>query len=226
MLAGVGYAGVKLAPKFAKLGDDALKLTDDVAKKFDDAYQATKGKIADLANKVDDALSPGMVTTEGVVIKQGQIKGSNVFESRAVKQPNGRRNIDSHETLKSEKGVIVGKKKGHTIEKHVDKSEAYLKERLAIESNIKSASTFFNKEIGNRVQLSFLRRYKSEINTWLKSSNTKPFVREFEMPIDVGRVKGRGKASSVQTTNKVRVVVIKDESPKGWRFETSFPIPR
>jgi hypothetical protein len=43
--------GVKLAPKFAKLGD-ALKLTDDVAKKFDDAYQATKGKVADLANKV------------------------------------------------------------------------------------------------------------------------------------------------------------------------------
>jgi len=61
LLAGVGYAGVKLAPKFAKLGDDALKLTDDVAKKFDDAYQATKGKVAELANRVDDALSRGMV---------------------------------------------------------------------------------------------------------------------------------------------------------------------
>ena len=82
MLAGVGYAGVKLAPKFAKLGDDALKLTDDVAKKFDDAYQATKAKVADLANKVDDALSPGMVTTEGIVIKPMQMKGSNVLEMR------------------------------------------------------------------------------------------------------------------------------------------------
>jgi len=41
--------GVKLAPKFAQLGDDALKLTDDVAKKFDDAFEKTKGKIDDLA---------------------------------------------------------------------------------------------------------------------------------------------------------------------------------
>jgi hypothetical protein len=82
LLAGVGYAGVKLAPKFAKFGDDALKLTDDVAKKFDDAYQATKAKVADLANKVDDALSPGMVTTEGIVIKPMQMKGSNVLEMR------------------------------------------------------------------------------------------------------------------------------------------------
>ena len=42
LLVGVGYAGVKLAPKFARLGDEALKLTGDVRNKFDDAYQATK----------------------------------------------------------------------------------------------------------------------------------------------------------------------------------------
>jgi len=35
-----------------------------------------------LANKVDDALSPGMVTTEGFVIKPEQVKGSNVLEMR------------------------------------------------------------------------------------------------------------------------------------------------
>jgi len=86
LLAGVGYAGVKLAPKFAKLGDDALKLTDDVARKFDDAFEKTKGKLGDLANKVDDALSPGMVTTEGIVIKPKQIKGSDVLEMRAKQE--------------------------------------------------------------------------------------------------------------------------------------------
>jgi len=94
LLAGVGYASVKLAPKFAKLGDDALKLTDDVARKFDDAYQATKGKVAELANKVDDALSPGMVTTEGIVIKPKQIKGSNVLEMRANKTTSGNRRFE------------------------------------------------------------------------------------------------------------------------------------
>jgi len=94
LLAGVGYASVKLAPKFAKLGDDALKLTDDVARKFDDAYQATKGKVAELANKVDDGLSPGMVTTEGIVIKPKQIKGSNVLEMRANKTTSGNRRFE------------------------------------------------------------------------------------------------------------------------------------
>ncbi|MDQ3323934.1 MAG: hypothetical protein M3525_16085, partial [Acidobacteriota bacterium] len=69
LLAGVGYAGVKLAPKFVQLGDDALKLTDDVAKKFDDAFQNTKGKLNDLANKVVDVLSPGMVMPEDFVIQ-------------------------------------------------------------------------------------------------------------------------------------------------------------
>ncbi len=153
MLAGVGYAGVKLAPKFAKLGDDALKLTDDVARKFDDAYRATKGKVAELTNKVDDALSLGMVTTEGIVIKPEPVKGSNVLEMRAKQEAaSGRRDIESHETQKTESGSIIDTKKGHTIEKHVDKSEDYLKERLAKE-NIEIASTFFNKKIGNQVQL-------------------------------------------------------------------------
>jgi hypothetical protein len=38
LLASVGYAGVKLAPKFAKLGDDALKLTDDAAREYAVVY--------------------------------------------------------------------------------------------------------------------------------------------------------------------------------------------
>jgi hypothetical protein len=94
LLAGVGFAGAKLAPKFTKLSKDALKLTDDAAREFGEAYRATKGKVADWANKVDDALSPGMVTPEGVVIKPAQIKGSNVYEARAEK-------ILSSEKLKS-----------------------------------------------------------------------------------------------------------------------------
>lgn len=85
LLAGVGYAGVKLAPKFTKLSKDALKLTDDAAREFEEAYRATKGKVADWANKVDDALSPGMVTPEGIAIKPPKVntaKGSNVLEMR------------------------------------------------------------------------------------------------------------------------------------------------
>lgn len=60
-------------------------MTDDVAQKFDDAYQATKGEVAELANKVDDALSPGMITPEGITIKPPKVdntKGSNVLEMR------------------------------------------------------------------------------------------------------------------------------------------------
>jgi hypothetical protein len=86
LLAGVGYAGVKLAPKFAKLGDDALKLSDDVAKKFDEAFEKTKGKLDALANKVDDALSPGMVTTEGIVIKPKQINIKPTIDKTTIEK--------------------------------------------------------------------------------------------------------------------------------------------
>ena len=44
-----------------------------------------------MANKVDDALSPGMVTTEGIVIKPKQIKGSNVLEMRGKTTSGNRR---------------------------------------------------------------------------------------------------------------------------------------
>jgi hypothetical protein len=133
LLAGVGYAGVKLAPKFAKLGDDALKLTDDIAKKFDDAYQATKGKVADLANKVDDALSPGMVTTEGITIKPSQIdklqklsQPKKIVSVDSNGKPSGTRFRDDYDThIKEREFTKASQKTGVNGAHNLDELEKY-----------------------------------------------------------------------------------------------------
>jgi hypothetical protein len=220
LLAGVGYAGVKLAPKFAKLGDDALKLTDDVARKFDDAFEKTKGKLGDLANKVDDALSPGMVTTEGIVIKPKQIKGSDVLEMRAKQEAaSGRRNLDSHEGIS---GVQEGKQIGHTKLKHVGKSERWLQDRVRREG-VESASSFYNDSVGNRTVGKFIKENKEAINQWLKSDTGKPFKATIDMEEGIGLVVNKSKKGTplgAQEATKATIILAKDKSEWGWHLLT------
>lgn len=60
-------------------------------------YRATKSKVADLANKVDDVLSPEMITPEGIRLnppKVSNTKGSNVLEMRTGKTTAGNRRFE------------------------------------------------------------------------------------------------------------------------------------
>jgi hypothetical protein len=123
-----------------------------------------------------------------------------------------RRNVGSHEVLG-----------GHTLERHVGRSEAWLRQRLANDPDIGDfASSFRNEAIANRAQGRFVNRFKSDIDDWLKDGSNRPLVAQFDMGEPVGIVVERGKSGAV-TTSKVTVVLVKDSSPQGWHFLTSFP---
>ncbi len=66
LLLGVGYAGVKIAPKLA---GKAVKLSDDVVRIFDEMTIKAQGKVKQAAEKLDDLITPDMVTPEGIRIK-------------------------------------------------------------------------------------------------------------------------------------------------------------
>ena len=122
-----------------------------------------------------------------------------------------RHNIDSHE----EAG-------GHTGERHIGKSEEWLKNRLKEEPNIPMASSFYSKEHANWAQNMVVRKHRKEIDAWLKSGQTKPLIIDIAMQSIIGKVLKRGKNKAVPT-KKVRAIVVKNPDLNSWHFKTSFP---
>jgi Bacterial CdiA-CT RNAse A domain len=64
---------------------------------------------------------------------------------------------------------------GHTLAKHVGKTEDFLRTRLATEPHIDAASTFYNREIAEEWLSAVLHDNQSKIVTWL-SRSTKEFI--------------------------------------------------
>lgn len=170
----------------------------------------------------ESIIEPRFVTPEGIEMmppktpktpKTIDEKGSSVFESRAAKVgENGRRDVKLHET-----------EGGHTIKMHVGKSENWLRNRLNSDSDIGDfASSFANESAANRVQGKAVNHFKNQIDKWLKGESSKPLSIKFDMKEPIGIVVERGKSGYITTSN-VRVILVKDRSPQGWHFLTSFP---
>jgi hypothetical protein len=112
---------------------------------------------------------------------------------------------------------------GHTIERHVGKSEAWLRKRLENDPDIGNfASSFHNEAIANRVQGRIVNRFQNQIQEYLKSGQKRPLVIEVDMREPVGILVERGKSGSI-TTTKATVVIARDQSKQGWHFATSYP---
>ena len=112
---------------------------------------------------------------------------------------------------------------GHTIDRHIGKPDQWLRNRQRNE-NKKDVSTFSNNAVGNLTQARFIKMYKTEINEWLKKKKSgRTFTKIITMDRETGKVKpGRGK---IRSTNRARVVLMKDNSELGYRIQTSYPVP-
>lgn len=119
---------------------------------------------------------------------------------------------------------------GHTLEKHVGKSDSWLRNRLTNEvGSIGAASTFRTKEAANRTVAQFVKENKAAIEAWLKDPDKNIFQRDVKMNEMIGNVLDKGKGgvpnSKSYQTNRAVVVIVKDPySLQGWRVETAFPI--
>lgn len=125
-----------------------------------------------------------------------------------------RRNINTHELLG-----------GHTIEKHVGKTEKWLRDRLIAEPDIAYASTFFDKELANKAQMETIKKFGAEFDDWAKNStSSKPIKRIIDLNEPAGMVVGREKFG-VKISNKVETYIVKDSTERGWHIVSSYPIP-
>lgn len=94
---------------------------------------------------------------------------------------------------------------GHTIERHVAKSDDYLRYRLAT-SSISAASTFNELNQAGQVIVNAINANSSSVNNWLNGSGGSRLVLDYTHWRDIGRVLRRG-ASYTYSTGRFRVVL-------------------
>ena len=84
---------------------------------------------------------------------------------------------------------------GHTRERHIGKSDNWLKQRLADDPNMNNASTFFNEAGANRAQGLLVKKHKLDIDRWLQGRDSQ-LTFSFDAGSVVGSVLERGKPRS------------------------------
>lgn len=132
-----------------------------------------------------------------------------------------RRDVRAHEA------TPVKPELGHTIERHVGKSETWLRQRLEADPKLKAASSFRNEAVANRAQAQFMQQHRAEIDAWLKGDSRRPYEGAVVMnePAGIVVTRGKGGATGVKTvveTNKAWFVVVRDNSEFGYHIRTSF----
>ncbi|WP_181312565.1 RNase A-like domain-containing protein [Nocardioides campestrisoli] len=113
---------------------------------------------------------------------------------------------------------------GHTLEKHVGKTNEYLMERHK-KTDIPFSSTYTDEQTAERVIAEGIEHRADDVRRWLSDPTRKGGL-EFDYPTsqDVGRCldpDGR-----IHAPSQVRIVLRKDpHMPEGFRLLTSFPKP-
>ena len=111
---------------------------------------------------------------------------------------------------------------GHTITRHVAKSDADLAGRLANDPNIASASSFPDIDTASRAVANTVSDNQSTVTNWMNGSSPK-LVISSTSNTNVGNVMQRGSTISVPT-NQTTVVLVKDPlSANGYTVLTSYP---
>jgi hypothetical protein len=111
---------------------------------------------------------------------------------------------------------------GHTLDRHVRRSDEELRERLDHERNISAASTWTNREIAEETVGQALRAEHNKIARWEERGYPRP---NLALHFDAGRVIGRSMTHGDQTSSPSTqaVMVLKADGPDSFYVLTSYP---
>ncbi|MEO6862971.1 MAG: RNase A-like domain-containing protein [Microcoleus sp.] len=111
---------------------------------------------------------------------------------------------------------------GHTLEKHVGKTEAQLGQRLASETRISAASSFTDRSVAEAAIAEAMNRNQSAIDSWVKSRGNR-----YTIDYNANRIIGitlRRRASKVTSASRLKIVLQRSAklSP-GYFILTAYP---
>ncbi|WP_158596896.1 DUF6443 domain-containing protein [Aquimarina sp. BL5] len=110
---------------------------------------------------------------------------------------------------------------GHTIARHIAKTDAQLIARLNSSRRISGASTFSNQPMAEVIISSAIRSNRSTLNTWLKSGSTRNLVLEYTGNTVIGRGIMRGQSAVSNLTNAR--IILKPTGSGSYNILTAFP---
>jgi hypothetical protein len=114
---------------------------------------------------------------------------------------------------------------GHTLDKHVGRSDQELRERLDRERNISAASTWTNREVAEETVAQALRAERDKIARWEERGYRRP---NLALHFDAGRVIGRSMKHEDESSTPATqaVIVLKADGPNSFYVLTSYPEDR
>jgi len=114
---------------------------------------------------------------------------------------------------------------GHTLDRHVGRTDAELQERLERERNISAASTWIDRGTAEEVVAEALRAEHRRIESWMRRGERRP---NLALHYDAGRVTGRslrrGESQAVPCTSAV--IVLRASGPESFYVLTTYPEAR
>ncbi|MEY4583117.1 MAG: hypothetical protein RL701_7820 [Pseudomonadota bacterium] len=187
-------------------GRDTADLTQAGASKL----ARTMGADAATADRI------GLAVDIGVPLAMSALLGA----ARLAAVRGGRISLIEHE---AQAGSKLG---GHTIAKHVGRTETQLRARLAAEPRVQVASTFANIRDAEEAISKVLRLESAAVKAWAQAATPASalrLTRDVGVQVGTGVVRATGQLSRLQ---KVRVVLVyKSYNGMPYYILTAFPVP-
>lgn len=111
---------------------------------------------------------------------------------------------------------------GHTLEKHVGKTEVQLAQRLEKEKRISAASSFTYRSVAEAAIAEAMNRNQSAIDSWMKKRDNR-YTIDYDANKIIGITMNRG-ASKATQTSRLRIVLQRSAKlPPGYFILTAYP---
>lgn len=157
--------------------------------------------------------TPGTAETIGLAVDIGVPLGTSVFlgGARLAAVRLGRIHLIEHEALAGSK---LG---GHTIAKHVGRTEQQLRARLVAEPAREIVSTFTNLRVAEDCISKVMRLHAERIKTWAQTGKK---GQRLELEVDMGKVTGFGVVRLTGQVVQLRkvLIVLKPETYNGMPY--------
>lgn len=114
---------------------------------------------------------------------------------------------------------------GHTLSRHVARTDDQLAERLRKERNISAASTWTNRDIAEETVTAGLRAEHGRIASWMRRGERRPnLALHYDAGRPIGRSLRRSASESVPCTSAI--IVLRADGPDGFYVLTTYPEAR
>ena len=114
---------------------------------------------------------------------------------------------------------------GHTLKKHVGRTDEQLEERLRRERNISAASTWTDRDSAERTVAEALQAERNRVEKWMGRGYPRAnLALHYDAGHTIGRSMQRGSEHTVDCTSAV--IVLRADGPDSFYVLTTYPEAR